>query len=68
MIVWLAFVAGLVIAVSAYSFGWWWRGRYEAMQRPEREYRLRLQWEWNRRLDEPLRPHGPPDLRVIDKE
>jgi hypothetical protein len=63
--VWLAML--LFVGLVAYSFGWWYRGRYEKMNRYQRERQLRREWEWNRRLaEQQQRPDGPPELRVVE--
>jgi hypothetical protein len=56
----------VMTALSAYAFGWWWRGRHERDLWPGRVARLRREWEWDRRLDAQLRKEaGPPALRVV---
>lgn len=74
MIVLLAFVwAGMLVfvALAAYSYGWWWRGRHERDRWADHERYLRREWEREQRQlrhedCEPERPSGPPQLRVVE--
>lgn len=49
---WLLLLLG--VAVGAYAFGWWWRGRHEMVRRAELERDIRREYEHPER-DVPLR-------------
>lgn len=59
----------LLVGLGGYAFGWYWRGRYEANQRPELWVSWRRQWEWEQSLkrQEELEDRRiyPPKLKVV---